>query len=831
MAQLTADWNPLGRDIFYRKFELYSMDWGEQLDLNNFIVAPAAYGGPIALIRDDKKIVKVQGTMGKPFISIFSSAGRSISSIKCNNGKVMHLGWSNAEDLLIVLDDGTVLVYNIFGNFQRTFNLGSEARETKIIDCKIYRSYCGTGVAVVTTSFRFFVVDNVNEPISRRLAEVPGLDTAPKSWTVLSEDRHTEVLLARNDKIFFLERGAAKAKLPEFSCQPVMIVNVVLSFNYKHLALLTEAGILWIGSPDVERRYLEYDTKSTEIPSVLVWCGNSAVVGYWDGLLVVVGFDKNCIKYTVDSPVCLLSELDGVRIIGNFSHEFLHMVPDVVTSIFKIGSMAPSAILLEAYKEFDKKSHRADDYLRTIKDQLEEAITQCMQAAGHEFQPSVQKMLLRAASFGKCFLPGMDPEPFVKMCRFLRVLNAVREYSLAMPLSYTQLEHLTMPTLLDRLIMRQQYCLALRISQFLRIPDMEGASRILSHWAMYKVRNKQSDDDQIAREIHAKVGYTPGVSYSDIANKAAECGRKSLATKLLDYEPRASEQVPLLIKLQEDPQAMSKAIESGDTDLVYTVILHLKDTLNHKLDNFQMKIRDFPVAHSLYLKYCRAQDLEQLNKMYYQEDNCKAIGNIKVIESYKTKNVDNRIETLQEAAKLYRKSRSDFLSSHTEEQVTLLRIQKTLDEECDEGYFGKSLQDTLYRLLLSKNKRAEEIRRAFKVSDKRYCWTKIQVLGELGDWTEIEKISKKPLIGYEPFVDVCVKHHKTYEAMKYLPKVQASNKVKYYVKAGRLDEAVTIALDLKDEHGLNYVLSKCGTANKPLMEKIESMKLQLAAKR
>jgi hypothetical protein len=36
---------------------------------------------------------------------------------------------------------------------------------------------------------------------------------------------------------------------------------------------------------------------------------------------------------------------------------------------------------------------------------------------------------------------------------------------------------------------------------------------------------------------------------------------------LLDYEPRAADQVPLLMSMQEDELALIKAIESGDTDL------------------------------------------------------------------------------------------------------------------------------------------------------------------------------------------------------------------------------------------------------------------------
>lgn len=37
--------------------------------------------------------------------------------------------------------------------------------------------------------------------------------------------------------------------------------------------------------------------------------------------------------------------------------------------------------------------------------------------------------------------------------------------------------------------------------------------------------------------------------------------------KLLDFEARSGEQVPLLLKMKRSQLALSKAVESGDTDL------------------------------------------------------------------------------------------------------------------------------------------------------------------------------------------------------------------------------------------------------------------------
>ncbi len=61
-----------------------------------------------------------------------------------------------------------------------------------------------------------------------------------------------------------------------------------------------------------------------------------------------------------------------------------------------------------------------------------------------------QLLSLQAASFGKCFLSNFPPEQFVSMCRDLRVLNAVRDYTVGIPLTHTQYKQMTVQVLIDR---------------------------------------------------------------------------------------------------------------------------------------------------------------------------------------------------------------------------------------------------------------------------------------------------------------------------------------------------------------------------------------------
>jgi hypothetical protein len=88
------------------------------------------------------------------------------------------------------------------------------------------------------------------------------------------------------------------------------------------------------------------------------------------------------------------------------------------------------------------ESHKADEYIRFIKDKLPDAILQCIKAAGEEFEPALQQSLLRSARFGKGFLgPEISSEvvnEFVEMCHHLRVLNSVRMEKIGLPITLRQ---------------------------------------------------------------------------------------------------------------------------------------------------------------------------------------------------------------------------------------------------------------------------------------------------------------------------------------------------------------------------------------------------------
>lgn len=49
---------------------------------------------------------------------------------------------------------------------------------------------------------------------------------------------------------------------------------------------------------------------------------------------------------------------------------------------------------------------------------------------------------------------------------------------------------------------------------------------------LFQVQQTNVDDEEIARAINAKLGESTGISYTEIASKALECGRTFLAIRV-----------------------------------------------------------------------------------------------------------------------------------------------------------------------------------------------------------------------------------------------------------------------------------------------------------
>ncbi|CAD5122098.1 DgyrCDS10548 [Dimorphilus gyrociliatus] len=775
---------------------MYTMCW-DKSNLGLYLIAIAPYGGPIALLRDVSRGPPTTST-SMPILYIFNSAGKTLAQTPWSSGKVIHIGWTTSEQLLCVQDEGTVLVYNIFGKMQKHFGMGETAKEQRIIQAKTFTYSTNTGLAVMTSFYRIIIVTNVEAMNIRQLAEISDLRSTP-IWHVITSERSCNVLVAKNANLYTLDLTGQLKLVKEYDFES--IIDIAVSFNQQLIAVYGDNGGIWIGTKDFKTINREIRTDMRSRPKHLEFCGTGAIVCcYTDEMMVfdTASSSSQPIRYSLEEPVYCSAELDGVRILSSFDHEFLHKVETVLQTAYLLGTMEAHNQLIEAYQQFTLMSQKADEYLRNITEKLSEAVANCIKCATLEYDSAkCQKLLLNAASFGKTFLTEFDPTDFLTACEELRVLNELRSPKIGIGISYKQFKHLSLPVVLDRLILRKHFALAVKICEFLKLN--QERERIFGQWATFKISQSDKSDEVIADCIVGKLG-TNYMAYAHIAEKALKMERRDLAARLLEFEPRSSKQVPMLLKMQRNETALSKAIESGDVDLIYQALLHLKDTMA-QVDFLHMLTQKNTQAFDYYLQYCRQNNRGILKDLYSMQDNFMLMGQHLIMDSYENETFTNRIDNLKEAARCFQKARCDWLAKQTEDQVKLLEQQKRLEVDFSQSYIDLSLNQTITKLIgEGRFKLADQLKKDFKISEKSYYYIKVEALAESDRWSELEDFgkAKKSPIGYEHFVEMCIKYNKLDIAEKYVVKVPVEDRPRLLFEIGKVEEAIDLAAQNKD---------------------------------
>ncbi|EEQ89941.1 hypothetical protein RJZ56_004756 [Blastomyces dermatitidis] len=803
-----ADWERVG-DRFYRKVRVYDAVFDEELELENFIVAGAPYGGAIALYRDESKLQRYRDAeTAKSSIDIYSCSGKRISRINWEHGSIRGLGWLDDERLLVVTQDGTVrCYYGLHADFT-PFSLGTVAEEHGVKSCRFWSD----GFVALLNNNQLIAVSSYDEPRPKLLASPPEGDVS--SWSLIPPNytlsRSVEVLLAVDQTIYVVDATEAEDRM----LQNGPFKHVSVSPNGRFVALYTNDGKVWVVSSDFQNKLSEYHSGTRTPPNNVVWCGNDSVVLSWEDEVHMVGPNGAAARYFYDGRVHIIPDFDGVRLLTNDACEFIHKVPDATEEVFRLGSTSPASILLDSVGLLEKKSPKADENIQHIRGNLLEAVDTCVKAAGHEFNTYWQKQLLKAASFGKSVIDVYNSDDFVDMCERLRVLNAVRDYRIGIPISYEQYLRLTPEKLIERLTHRHEYLLAIRVSEYLRLPT----DKIYVHWASQKVKTSAEDDDTICDMVVEKLQGKRGISFETIAQSAYDEGRGHLATQLLNFEPRAGRQVPLLLNMEEDNLALDKAIESGDTDLIYFVLLQLKRKL--PLATFFRTINTRPVASALVEASARSQDVELLKDLYYQDDRSVDGSNLLLRDALAQSDPQAIGDKLRLASRLLVDSKDASVQSHQKslaEAAQLLKIQDGLDKDIADGsteFVGLSINETMYRLIKSGyGKRANKIQSEFKVPEKAFWWVRLRALVAKRDWGELEELAKpkKSPIGWEPFYDEILSAGNTKLASIFIPKctnLPVSERIEMWVKCGMVVKAGEEALKAKDVDSLEVLRGK-----------------------
>lgn len=821
----SATWEAVSNGIvFYKRQQLYTLP-GKLPNIADYLIAGCKNGGPIALMRDTSKMVAL-GRGGPSFtksqIQVYSPAGEGLLLFSWDQSRIVRFGWTFDERLVVLNEEGVYRLYDLQGDYQQ-FSVGSEEAELGIIDARIHEN----GLVALTGSLTLLEVKDWEGGRPLALAN-PGISEPPHSWAVIPPDqsisRHVEVLLSVDatiltvDNLESTDQRVARGPFLRVSPSP----------NGKFLALLTSAGLLWVVSSDFQRELVVLDTATVgaEGPvNQVEWCGNDAVLVTWKDLasLILPSRDNiagETLRYLYFGATFVVTETDGARVMGQDVCDFIQKVPVSSVSIFRPGSTSSSAILFAAWESFVQRSPKADENIRSIRSDLAAAVNECIDAAGHEWDPHWQRKLLSAAKFGWGFLDLYNPTDFIAMGQALKVLNAVRYYEIGIPLTYSEYQYVSPAHLINRLTSRNLHLLAIRVSSFLSLkPDV-----VLKHWASVKIaRSKSSavdgEDDEVCRLIVDKFEKLGGgeVSYADIARRAWEVGRTGLATKLLDHETRASDQVPLLLTMKEDNLALVKAVDSGDTDLVYHVLLHLYKRL--PLGSFFKLIEDggdqLAPASKLLQVYARELNREMLRDFYYSDDRRVESATLALDEAAQMTDPHAVMTAVNAAEKFFSEDKDrPFEAKMMNESVRLLALQQQYEKDSDGKikFFGQSVSETI-RTCISNNmsKKADRVKSEFKVPDKRFWYLKLHALTAMRDFDALDAFarSKRSPIGYEAFVRHLVETGHLKQAALYVMRCDGPKRVGLYVLCEDWRAAGRECKERGDKKGMEQLRKSC----------------------
>jgi len=277
----------------------------------------------------------------------------------------------------------------------------------------------------------------------------------------------------------------------------------------------------------------------------------------------------------------------------------------------------------------------------------------------------------------------------------------------------------------------------------------------------------------------------------------------------------------LFLSIDEQDKALSKAIESGDTDLVYLVLFHIwqKVAVEKKapLDFFGV-INARPVARDLFMAYARHSKHEDLKDFFLSTGRLQDAAFLLLKES---RELDKnpmaskgsplhgpQVRLIEQAHRLFAETKEHvFESKASEEHAKLLRSQHELEVSTKQPIFvGSSVSDTIKTCIAMGNERAAlKVKSEFKVPDKRWYWLKTCALATVGNWDALEKFSreKRPPGGYKPFVEACIDAGQKNEAVKYIPKLaDPRERSEAYARMGMAREAEEAASQAKDSDEL-----------------------------
>lgn len=581
-------WEALGEEARFRKLPLYNMHWDvTDLELSSGQVLGGPFGGPCCILRQN------HADVNQLEISMFSQTGEFIrmflpSTTQDRGGLAKGgAGFLSESVLQLVTTSGMVSRLDLCTGKEVLLRLG---RQISLV-------VCNQGSLLCLSADGFLMLLSTgggDTPLTFSLQDKHLVGIKTMSFYEDKARRVVVVVLATQDgKLTRLELATTTPTTATAATMKQILLDgnigkITPSPSGRHWALANARGELCIVVDDGLQVALQIDTEAGRTCSQLCWCGEDAIAACFPDLgLLIVGPKGDWIKYTFgggskgnSAPVCLVAELDCVRVLTKHHQELLQRVPDVIDSAFRLGSTSPCAMLVDASELVQAGDARANETLRALEQdgQLANAVLDCIRAALGQFDVDDQQLLLRAAAHGKVFLGGSDSaakrrqctKAFTKACTGLRILNVIRHGNIGIPMTAWQLEKSGgMCRLALRLSRYGHHFLAVKVVQlsttWTTARERQATVAEVSHlWALQQISSPFNggegaggDPKPLVDKIRRKVSG----GFAALAHEAFEQGKPELALSLVELERNLTLHVVSLVEFGELHRALAVVTE------------------------------------------------------------------------------------------------------------------------------------------------------------------------------------------------------------------------------------------------------------------------------
>lgn len=640
--------------------------------------------------------------------------------------------------------------------------------------------------------------------------------------------RHPDVFISTSDNSVVIV-NTATTEMIDINCRARIqspIVSMSFAPNGRFLACFTQNSVLTVISTTFETKVLDFDTSegSSSPPLDMKWCGEDSVVLHWKKLgVLMVGPYGDWLRFPFDNVenLYIIPEVDCCRVITDHSVEILQRVPPTTAALMRIGSIEPSAMLLDASDAFDAGSPASDEAARAITKTglLMEAVESCTEAATKEYDIGMQKRLLKAASYGMHFsyknpseastmggsvdfhdpldditMPSETAIKFTTAAKTLRILNALRDPSIGFILTVAQFDHITPTGVVARLVAMKRPALASSISRYLGLPTSVQLFARACKAAAFVASDKSNSDAHTAEVAIRIINENSDKSttqsgncgaYATVALAANRAGRSGVANLLLMLETSVADKVPALIATGSFADAMAVATSARDAEFIFLTLMEYEKSCMAGATDHSAGQHAFigtviskftPEGFNTLRRYLETMpDIKNVMNLLLRAQKSTSAGSAMAKKAMQSDlDPSERLKLLAECSRIYGLGKdSGFHKSCIDDQIELLKDQDILRRKYnnpDVALPGSSVTQTMNSVIRAAafNKResnkllddADKIARKFRVPEKRVWYVKVKALSESEQWPQLRILSDsktKPPIGYKPFAMAAIR--------------------------------------------------------------------------